>query len=46
MIEEQVFQRRFGEVVRLEVQDGMPPHIRALLLEELRRERDAAGDRR
>jgi polyphosphate kinase len=36
MIEEQVFQRRFGEVVRLEVQDGMPPHIRALILEELR----------
>jgi polyphosphate kinase len=36
MIEEQVFQRRFGEVVRLEVQEGMPPHIRALILEELR----------
>jgi polyphosphate kinase len=36
MIEEQVFQRRFGEVVRLEVQDGMPAHIRALILEELR----------
>ena len=36
MIEEQVFQRRFGEVVRLEVQDGMPQHIRALILEELR----------
>ena len=36
MIEEQVFQRRFGEVVRLEVQDGMPLHIRALILEELR----------
>jgi polyphosphate kinase len=36
MIEEQVFQRRFGEVVRLEVQDGMPPHIRTLLLEEMR----------
>jgi polyphosphate kinase len=36
MIEEQVFQRRFGEVVRLEVQDGMPSHIRALILEELR----------
>ena len=35
-IEEQVFQRRFGEVVRLEVQDGMPAHIRGLLLEELR----------
>jgi polyphosphate kinase len=36
MIEEQVFQRRFGEVVRLEVQEGMPMHIRALILEELR----------
>jgi len=36
MIEEQVFQRRFGEVVRLEVQDDMPPHIRTLILEELR----------
>jgi len=35
MIEEQVFQRRFGEVVRLEVQDDMPRHIRALILEEL-----------
>jgi polyphosphate kinase len=36
MIEEQVFQRRFGEVVRLEVADDMPPHIRTLILEELR----------
>jgi len=35
-IEEQVFKRRFGEVVRLEVQDDMPPHLRALLLDELR----------
>jgi polyphosphate kinase len=35
-IEEQVFQRRFGEVVRVEVQDDMPAHLRALLLEELR----------
>ncbi len=34
-IEEQVFQRRFGEVVRLEVEEGMPAHIRGLLLEEL-----------
>ena len=38
-IEEQVFQRRFGEVVRLEVQDGMPPHLRTLLLDELRDDR-------
>jgi polyphosphate kinase len=35
-IEEQVFQRRFGEVVRLEVETGMPEHVRRLLLEELR----------
>ncbi|MBX9928562.1 MAG: polyphosphate kinase 1 [Gemmatimonadaceae bacterium] len=37
-IEEQVFQRRFGEVVRLEVAPGMPPALRDLLLEELREE--------
>jgi polyphosphate kinase len=36
MIEEQLFQRRFGEVVRLEVQEGTPAHIKELLLEELR----------
>jgi len=36
MIEEQLFQRRFGEVVRLEVQQGMPHHLRELLLDELR----------
>jgi polyphosphate kinase len=35
-IEEQVFERRFGEVIRLEVQDDMPAHVRTLLLEELR----------
>jgi polyphosphate kinase len=34
-IEQQVFQRRFGEVVRLEVQRDMPEGIRQLLLEEL-----------
>ena len=37
-IEEQVFKRRFGEVVRLEVEDAMPPHLRDLLLDELRSE--------
>ena len=37
-VEKQVFERRFGEVVRLEVQDGMPPALSALLLEELRNE--------
>jgi polyphosphate kinase len=35
-IEEQLFQRRFGEVVRLEVEEGTPAHLRALLLDELR----------
>ena len=34
-IEQRVFQRRFGEVVRLEVQRGMPDTIRQLLVEEL-----------
>jgi polyphosphate kinase len=34
-IEQQVFQRRFGEVVRLEVERGMPASIRQLLIEEL-----------
>ena len=38
MIEEQVFRRRFGEVVRLEVQDDMPGHLRRLILDELRQE--------
>jgi len=40
MIEEQVFQRRFGEVVRLEVQRGMPEHLSTLLLNELRETED------
>jgi polyphosphate kinase len=40
MIEEQLFQRRFGEVVRLEVQEGMPQHLRTLLLDELREATD------
>ena len=35
-IEERVFERRFGEVIRLEVQDDMPQHLRTLLLDELR----------
>jgi polyphosphate kinase len=34
-VEQQVFRRRFGEVVRLEVQEGMPAALRTLLLEEL-----------
>ncbi|MEY2734384.1 MAG: polyphosphate kinase, partial [Gemmatimonadota bacterium] len=36
MIEEQLFQRRFGEVVRVEVEPTMPEHLRVLLLDELR----------
>ncbi|MFL5568142.1 MAG: polyphosphate kinase 1 [Gemmatimonadaceae bacterium] len=35
-IEEQIFQRRFAEIIRVDVEDGMPPELRALLLEELR----------
>jgi polyphosphate kinase len=35
-IEERVFERRFGEVIRVEVQEDMPSHLRTLLLEELR----------
>jgi polyphosphate kinase len=35
IIEEQVFQRRFAEVVRVEVQKGTPPELRELLLSEL-----------
>jgi polyphosphate kinase len=35
IIEEQVFQRRFAEVVRVEVQKGTPPDLRELLLSEL-----------
>ncbi|HET9005061.1 MAG TPA: polyphosphate kinase 1, partial [Gemmatimonadaceae bacterium] len=37
-IEEQIFRRRFGEIVRVEVERGMPPHIRELIIEELREE--------
>lgn len=39
-IEEQIFQRRFGEVVRLEVETGMPRQIQSLLLDELRETSD------
>jgi polyphosphate kinase len=44
-IEEQVFNRRFGEVVRVEVQDDMPAHLRALLLDELREDDVAESSR-
>ena len=41
VVERQVFERKFGEVVRLEVQSGMPDDLRTLLMEELRDEEDA-----
>jgi polyphosphate kinase len=41
VVERQVFERKFGEVVRLEVQSGMPEDLRTLLMEELRDEEDA-----
>ncbi len=41
VVERQVFERKFGEVVRLEVQSGMPEALRTLLMEELRDEEDA-----
>ena len=41
VVERQVFERKFGEVVRLEVQTGMPDDLRTLLMEELRDEEDA-----
>ncbi|MDB4913889.1 MAG: polyphosphate kinase [Gemmatimonadetes bacterium] len=41
-IEQQVFKRRFGEVIRVEVQDDMPPHLRALLLSELQDDEESA----
>ncbi len=40
MIEEQVFQRRFAEIVRVELESGMPPEVRTLLLDELHDESD------
>ena len=36
IIEEQVFQRRFAEVVRVEMEAGTPPALRQLVIEELR----------
>jgi polyphosphate kinase len=41
LIEEQIFQRRFAEVVRIEVESGMPPSLRELLMEELREDQPA-----
>jgi polyphosphate kinase len=36
LIEEQVFRRRFAEVVRVEIETGTPLELRKLLLDELR----------
>ena len=36
LIEEQVFRRRFAEVVRVEIETGTPADLRVLLLDELR----------
>jgi polyphosphate kinase len=44
MIEERVFQRRFGEVVRIEVETGMPEVVRELLLDELRAESEGVAE--
>ena len=44
-IEEQVFRRRFGEVVRLEVQREMPVHLRELILEELEEHHESGAPR-
>ncbi len=41
LIEEQVFERRFAEVVRIEVESGMPQALRELLMEELREDQPA-----
>lgn len=41
-IEAQLFQRRFGEVVRVEVEPAMPTHLRERLLEELQESEEPA----
>jgi len=43
LIQEEVRNRRFGEVVRLEVHPSMPQTLRELLLEELNDEQEADG---
>lgn len=44
MIEEQVFQRRFAEVVRVEIESGMPASLRELLIEELHGENEGSEE--
>ena len=41
IIEEQIFERRFAEVVRIEVETGTPSELRELLLEELQQDQPA-----
>src|SRR5256714_6528228 len=41
LIEEHVFERRFAEVVRIEVESGMPESLRQLLMDELREDQPA-----
>jgi polyphosphate kinase len=41
LIEEQVFQRRFAEVVRVEIETGTPAELQTLLLDELREDQAA-----
>ena len=40
LIEEQVFRRRFAEVVRVEIESGTPPELQKLLLAELREDQE------
>ena len=41
LIEEQIFERRFAEVVRIEVETSTPSELRELLLEELQQDQPA-----
>src|SRR5205085_2361218 len=41
LIEEHVFERRFAEVVRIEVESGMPESLRQLVMDELREDQPA-----
>ncbi len=43
LIQEEVRNRRFAEVVRLEVHPGMPESLRQLLIEELNADQDSEG---
>ena len=40
LIEEQVFRRRFAEVVRVEIESGTPESLQELLIEELKEDQD------